>query len=312
MKKISLLFCILLVALATQSFAQATLSIQGVIRNSDGSAVENGNYSIEFRLYNTDSGGSPIWSETQNNVPVTGGIYSALLGESEDLTAAFDETYYLGVSIDGGTELTPRARLTSSPYALSLIGNSNKFSSDGNVGVGTVNPEEKLHVVGKGKFTDGLDVTGNMDIEGDINFTNGGISDLILSGDTEISGPVSFSSSTEASLSNGAIVFGQANNKNIVIDSDEIQARNNGNTNILDLNPAGGEVQVNNKPIPVAEENLRIIRGSVNPSGIKITGSGFNSSKSTTGEYTISFSSSFSGTPVITSGNHEVNRNVAT
>ena len=107
MKKITFICFVLLTAFATQIQAQATLSIQGVIKNSDGSAVDNGNYSLTFNLYNSDSGGTPIWTETQNNVAVTGGIYSALLGESEDLTAAFDETYYLGVSIDGGTELTP-------------------------------------------------------------------------------------------------------------------------------------------------------------------------------------------------------------
>ncbi|MEO0007178.1 MAG: hypothetical protein RJA20_1374, partial [Bacteroidota bacterium] len=43
-------------------------------------------------------------------------------------------------------ELIPRTRLTSAPYALSLIGQSNTFPSAGAVGVGTVTPNTKLHV----------------------------------------------------------------------------------------------------------------------------------------------------------------------
>jgi hypothetical protein len=128
----------------------ATLSVQGVIKNSDGSAVEDGNYSIKFSLYASESGGTPVWTETQDAVDVTGGIYSVLLGASSPLTAAFDRTYYMGMSIDGGAELIPRARLTSSPYALSLIGQSNTFPSAGTVGVGISSPDatSNLHVHG--------------------------------------------------------------------------------------------------------------------------------------------------------------------
>ncbi|MEN9415227.1 MAG: hypothetical protein RLZ62_1531, partial [Bacteroidota bacterium] len=126
----------------------ATLSVQGVIKNSDGSAVEDGSYSIKFSLYTGESGGTPVWTETQGAVEVTGGIYSALLGASSPLTAAFDQTYYMGVSIDGGAELIPRARLTSSPYALALLGTGNLFPSSGAIGAGTVTPDAgyQLHV----------------------------------------------------------------------------------------------------------------------------------------------------------------------
>ena len=147
MKRNALLF-FLLVAFAAQLQAQATLSIQGVIKNSDGTAVSNGKYSLQFKLYTSASGGTAVWSETQDAVQVTGGIYSALLGEVNPLTAAFDQPYYLGVAVEGGAELVPRARLTSSPYALSLIGQGNAFPSSGPVGVGTATPAAgvELHV----------------------------------------------------------------------------------------------------------------------------------------------------------------------
>ena len=136
------------VALATQLQAQATLSVQGVLKNSDGSAVEDGNYAITFKLYTQDVGGSPVWEETQGSVSVVGGIYSALLGSENPLTAAFNVPHYLSIAIDGGVELQPRTLLTSAPYALSLIGQDNVFPNTGNVGVGTASPESQLHVAG--------------------------------------------------------------------------------------------------------------------------------------------------------------------
>lgn len=128
--------------------AQATLSIQGTIQKSFGGAVDDGKYSLTFRLYAEESGGTPVWSETQDGVEVIGGVYSALLGAANPLNAGFNTVYYLGISVDGGQELTPRTRLTSAPYALSLIGQSNTFPSSGPVGVGTVTPDEdaSLHI----------------------------------------------------------------------------------------------------------------------------------------------------------------------
>lgn len=127
--------------------AQTNLSVQGTIQNFNGSAVDNGLYDVIFKLYTTDAGGAAVWSETQS-VQVTGGVYSVLLGSVTPLTAAFDQTYYLGITLPGGPELTPRSRLTSSPYALSLIGQSNIFPSTGAVGAGTATPTagNELHV----------------------------------------------------------------------------------------------------------------------------------------------------------------------
>lgn len=145
--KILLLFFALL-AVVMEMRAQATLSMQGTIRNSTGSAVSDGIYSLTFRLYTAESGGAPVWTETQDNIKVTGGVYSALLGATNPLSAAFNVPYFVGISVDGGSELLPRFRLTSAPYALALIGQSNTFPSSGPVGVGTSSPQSgvELHV----------------------------------------------------------------------------------------------------------------------------------------------------------------------
>lgn len=148
--RISIYLSILFLAISLQLQAQGTLSVQGTIQKSFGAAVEDGEYSLTFKLYESPTGGTAVWTETQNEVEVVGGVYSVLLGEVNPLTAAFNTTYYLGVSVDGGAELIPRARLTSSPYALSLIGQDNSFPSTGSVGIGTASPDSgyKLHVTG--------------------------------------------------------------------------------------------------------------------------------------------------------------------
>lgn len=146
-----------LLGMAQEASAQAYLSVQGTVQKSTGAAVDDGDYTLIFKLYTTETGGTPVWSETQDPVNIIGGVYSVTLGTSNPLTAAFDQPYYLGVTVGSGAELTPRARLTSSPYALSLIGQDNIFPSTGAVGVGTAAPEAgyNLHVkaaTGDGKL----------------------------------------------------------------------------------------------------------------------------------------------------------------
>src|SRR6187431_982810 len=65
--------------------AQASLSIQGILKKSNGVAVEDGTYNITFRLYSVPVGGSYLWEEPQNNVEVSSGIYSTILGNTNPL-----------------------------------------------------------------------------------------------------------------------------------------------------------------------------------------------------------------------------------
>jgi hypothetical protein len=60
-------------------------------------------------------------------------VYSVFLGTVTPLNVSFNTTYYLGVKVGSGSELTPRFRLASAPYALSLIGQNNQFPSTGSV-----------------------------------------------------------------------------------------------------------------------------------------------------------------------------------
>lgn len=141
-----LLMILLFAAFATALHAQAKLSIQGFLKKSDGTALVDGEYSLKFRIYNVETGGTAIWTETQPTVEVTGGIYSAVLGSVTALNIPFTEPYFVSVAVGSGSEMVPRIPLTSAPYALSLIGQDNTFPSSGNVGIGIAAPAEKLHV----------------------------------------------------------------------------------------------------------------------------------------------------------------------
>lgn len=161
-----LFFCLL--AFAQNAHAQATLSIQGVLQKFNGSAVDDGQYDITFRLYTTDAGGTALWSETQTTT-VTGGVYSVLLGAVNPLTVPFDQPYYVGLTIPGGPEHTPRTQLTAAPYALAMLGQDNKFPSTGMVqmsalATGTETTTATSYTVGANDHVIYLDHTANQNV----------------------------------------------------------------------------------------------------------------------------------------------------
>ena len=64
---------------------------------------------------------------------VVGGVYGVQLGSVTPLNIPFDQVYYLGLTVGAGAEHFPRTKLTAAPYALSLLGQDNKFPSTGMV-----------------------------------------------------------------------------------------------------------------------------------------------------------------------------------
>jgi hypothetical protein len=123
MRRIQLITCVICVLALIGTTGQApaqipqTMSYQGVLTDGAGTPVPNGSYNITFNLYAVASGGTALWTETQS-VQVDGGIFSVILGSQTPLTDAFDQPYWLGVSVDGGQEFSPRRELTSAAYSL--------------------------------------------------------------------------------------------------------------------------------------------------------------------------------------------------
>lgn len=141
-----------------EMFAQATLSVQGIVKKSNGVALEDGEYPITFKLYVVDST-QVKWMETIPDVEVISGIYSVVLGKINPLTLAFNKDYELGISI-GTQEMLPKIKLTSAPYALSLRGQTNQFPSTGQVLADEIKVAQGVLASGGAPGTNGVDKNG--------------------------------------------------------------------------------------------------------------------------------------------------------
>ena len=81
---------------------------------------KSGTFSITFSIWDTGpgTGGASLWSETQPNIQVTNGMFSAQLGSVSELSASLFSADTLWLQIQVGSEiLSPRERLVASPYA---------------------------------------------------------------------------------------------------------------------------------------------------------------------------------------------------
>lgn len=85
------------------------LNFQGQLLNPlTGQPVANGAYAMTFSLYNTASGGAPLWSEAQQLV-VTEGLFVALIGSVTplDRTIFTGQQLYLGIRVGGNQRQRP-------------------------------------------------------------------------------------------------------------------------------------------------------------------------------------------------------------
>ena len=125
------------------------INYQGRLLDKYGRRV-NTPVEITFRIFNHQD--ELLWSERHAAIPVTDGLYSTILGSITPLSASLfnsDEIYF-EIILNGET-LTPRQRITASPYALTArtVNGPNLYvAPDGKVGIGTQSPGEKLDVKG--------------------------------------------------------------------------------------------------------------------------------------------------------------------
>lgn len=104
---------------ASHAALPASISYQGQLTQAGGGGALPGPARLEFRLYDAASGGVPLWTETHPAVALASGVFSVQLGSATPLLGLpFDRPYYLGVSVNGAAELTPRTPLSSAPYAM--------------------------------------------------------------------------------------------------------------------------------------------------------------------------------------------------
>ena len=144
-------YCTILTVVLLIQFSLAqvpqTMSYQGMLTDSEGQMVSDGTYRIAFRIYDQENEGNLLWEESQY-VKVINGVFDVVLGEINPLNISFNQSYWLGVTISTGDELTPRIELTASPYSLNArqVKGTNIIPSNGSVGIGISAPLGLLHI----------------------------------------------------------------------------------------------------------------------------------------------------------------------
>ncbi len=105
-------------AMSVAAYISPMISYQGVL--SENGVPVSGTRSMTFLLYDTETGGTPIWEEGPKSVDVSNGLFNVILGDTTALDVNdFDQDLWLEVEVEG-TAL-PRQRLMGAPYAFSLV-----------------------------------------------------------------------------------------------------------------------------------------------------------------------------------------------
>ncbi|MCF7837323.1 MAG: hypothetical protein K9N49_01710 [Candidatus Marinimicrobia bacterium] len=131
--------CLALVLSAGAQGVPESFNYQGVLRGGSGEYLEAGTYNVMFKLYPVATGGAALWGreyavslDTNGlfNVELADGTGSEIIPDSSlAATTSANETLYLGLTVEGSTEIAPRQQLLSVPYAL-RAGDVNQASAD--------------------------------------------------------------------------------------------------------------------------------------------------------------------------------------
>lgn len=118
-------FMIIILAILTSFLLTISLSadvphlvrFQGKVTNKAGAPL-TGDYRITVRIYDAETGGTLLWSESQTPVPVNNGVFTILMGNVTALDLPFDEPYWLSIEVNNDGEMEPRQQITSVGYAI--------------------------------------------------------------------------------------------------------------------------------------------------------------------------------------------------
>lgn len=116
------------------------INYQGRLANSSGSPVADGSYSVIFKIFESESGGAPVWQGTYQ-VTTTKGVFNVLLGETNDsgfnfANLTFDKPYYLEIKV-GDEVMTPRQKIVSAAYSIRAEKAGQADTSDKTIAVET-------------------------------------------------------------------------------------------------------------------------------------------------------------------------------
>lgn len=125
-KLLSILLVLSLVLAGVTALADVPtqMSYQGRLTDSLGDPVADGDYLIQFSIYNVESSGDPLWTSGYQTVSVSSGSFTYYLGTAPPLPDSIfvaGATLYLGIKVDADDEMTPRTALVSSPFSFQSL-----------------------------------------------------------------------------------------------------------------------------------------------------------------------------------------------
>ncbi len=144
----------MILSITAQGQIPRTISYQGVLTDAVGVAVPDGNYTLNFSIYDVPTGGMRSWYE-QQVVSTSKGVFNVQLGAVTPLRLLFDRPLWLGVAINIGAELTPRTALTASSYSFRASRADTASDARALNGIGisqTPEPNTLLPLDANGKF----------------------------------------------------------------------------------------------------------------------------------------------------------------
>lgn len=270
---------------------------------NQGGTPFNGTAHLRFSLWDALSGGTQIgMSEIQANVPVSNGLFTIVLNSGGAFGAgAFNgDARWLQIEVCANascsgspTLLTPRQAVTATPYARFSAGpwvtNGSSLSyMNGNVGIGRPNPMAKLEVQ-SGFGTEALRLAYS---DSDYH--------TIRTGFHGAQAPLNY------------LGFELEHGSN---DTRRVMTlRGDGNVGIGTTDPVVkldvlGDIYIGAGPrysVPGAEENLKMVRGTINSNGTPMTGCCYSVSHPLTGSYDITFTTPFTATPSVTATTRDI------
>lgn len=331
MKRHLILLVSTLALLGSSAFAQTTkvpalINYQGNVRSATGTPL-SATRTVTFRFYKSPTSAlaaDRLWSESQS-VTIVDGNFSVLIGggaavNNEANTGTFAEVFgkstsvYLSITVDDGTsatdpEISPRQQLVTTAFAFRatvaekvddaavtgpMIAANAVTTTQLNASAVTA---EKIatSAVTSTQILDGTIATADI---ADSSITTVDIADNSITTAKIVDGAIATADMADSAITTAKIASG------VNLSAGTLSATGNaaiaGNATI-GLVGGTATLKVNDKPVPVGEESLRIIRGSVNADGTIALGSGFNIQGATPGfaAWQVNFTPPFSATPTV-------------
>ncbi len=110
--------CLVLWPFRAKADIPRKIHYQGRITKTSNGPIAPGTYRFTFRIYDSETGGTPLWTETQTVEIDQTGYFSLNLGEVTPLELDFTKPYWLSVEVNDDGEMSPRLPLLSVGYSI--------------------------------------------------------------------------------------------------------------------------------------------------------------------------------------------------